>query len=365
MNKQVESVEQYLNEVSMHLGGIADKEQIINELRTHIWDLANQLSIEKGLSVQDAFDHAILRMEEPRNLAVKFLDEEPSNTKPDWRAPITTPESKIRNDQFLLIALVGVVGVAIMALIISFTTSSGSLITVATFLSFIFGILAIGMFIALLYFYDEKLFREQIEKLRETFLKPLEDRKTQMTNKKQNSMFMAKELSKTETPSFWSAFGEHLGGFLGAFFIGLVFIFFFLVDIVDVIPFSAWSNDNWDFYGSIAIYTLLGSAFVESVFELIFGRIRATRLISACTSMIAVVCCVILTIFYPFTIESGLTTTFPDMLFNFNMGSLGIDSIETGVKIVIGIFGIFQFILVLYNVFKFGSWKPSDRKSLI
>jgi len=291
LNKQVESVEQYLNEVSMHLGGIADKEQIINELRTHIWDLANQLSIEKGLSVQDAFDHAILRMEEPQNLASKFLDEEPSPTKADWRTPITTPETKIRNEQFLLIALVGVVGVTIMALIISFTTSSDSLITVATFLSFIFGILAIGMFIAILYFYDEKLFREQIEKLRETFLKPIEDRKTQLTDKKQNSMFESKEHTKTKTPSFWSAFGEHLGGFFGAFFIGLVFIFFLLVDIMGVIPLDHWSNDNWDFYGSIAIYTLLGAGFIESVFELIFGRIRATRLVSACASMIAVLCC--------------------------------------------------------------------------
>jgi len=56
---------------------------------------------------------------------------------------------------------------------------------------------------------------------------------------------------------------------------------------------------------------------------------------------------------------------FPDMAISFNMDSIGIDSIETGVKVVIGIFGIFQFLLVLYNIFKFGAWKPSDRKSLI
>jgi len=132
-----------------------------------------------------------------------------------------------------------------------------------------------------------------------------------------------------------------------------------------VIPLDSWSNDNWDFYGSIAIYTLLGAGFIESVFELIFGRIRATRLVSACASMIAVLCCIILIVFYPFTIESGLTTMFPDMAISFNMDSIGIDSIETGVKVVIGIFGIFQFLLVLYNIFKFGAWKPSDRKSLI
>lgn len=362
MNKQVESVEQYLNEVSMHLGGIADKEQIINELRTHIWDLANQLSIEKGLSVQDAFDHAILRMEKPRNLALKFLDEEPSPRKTDWRTPITIPETKIRNDQFLLIALVGVVGVAIMALIISFTTRSDSLITVATILSFIFGILAIGMFIAVLYFYDEKLFREQIEKLRETFLKPLEEKKAQITEKKQNSMFISKIPTKVKTPSFWSALFEHLGGLFGAFFISLVFIFFFIIDVMDVVPLY---NDNWDSIGLIAFYGLLGAGFVKSVFELIFGRIRATRLVCAFASMAAVLCCIILIIFYPFTVESALTSIYPDMIISFNMDSIGIDSIETGVKVIIGIFGIFQFLFVLYNIFKFGAWKPSDRKSLI
>ena len=100
MNKQVESVEQYLNEVGMHLGDLADKDQIIIELRAHIWDLANQLSINKGLSVQEAFDDAILRMEDPQILASKFLDEEPTSTKVDWKAPITTPESKIKNEQF-------------------------------------------------------------------------------------------------------------------------------------------------------------------------------------------------------------------------------------------------------------------------
>ncbi|MFX0085649.1 MAG: hypothetical protein ACFFAU_08240 [Candidatus Hodarchaeota archaeon] len=360
MNKQVESVEQYLNEVSRQIGTLADKDQIITELRAHIWDLANQLSIDKGFSVQEAFDHAILRMEDPQILASKFLDEEPGSTKVDWRTPITTPESKIKNEQFLLIAIIGIASVALMAFIIPVTTSTSLQYTVFL-LSLIFGTLAIGMFVAMLYFYDERLFHEQIGNLRKKFLKPLEDKKVQKATTKKFTEFEVKKPTRVKTPSFWGAFGEHLGGLFGGLFIGITMILFFAIDITQVIPLY---NENWYFIGSIALYISLGASFVESLFKLIFGRIRATRLVSASTNIIAAIGSVILIMYYPFTFELAINTIFTNAEIVI-AGIPGVFDLDTGIKIFIGIVAIIQILSALYDIFKFGAWKPSDRRSLI
>ncbi len=367
MNKQVEYVEQYLNEVREHLGVLPDRDQIINELRSHIWDLANRLSVEKGLTVQEAFNHAILRMEDPQVLASKFLDEEPVSTISDWRAPRTTPESKVRNEQFILIAFLGIISVVIMTLIIGVTEQlrlsgdSGSALssTVMLLIPLAFGAAAITMFVVVLYFYDEKLFRKQIDNLRRVFLRPSEEKPTLKTSTKTNTTFTAGTLEKAE-PSFWGAFGEHLGGFLGGFFIGLAMIFFFVIDITQLIPLY---NQNWYYIGFIALYVSLGADFIESVFKLIFGQIRATRFISIVTNAIAAICSIILILYYPFTIELALKSIFPDA--TFIVGIPGVFDVDTGVKVIIGIAAIIQFLSALYGAFKFGAWKPSDRKSLI
>jgi hypothetical protein len=359
LNKQVESVEQYLNEVSTHLGALADKDQIITELRAHIWDLANQLSINKGFSVQEAFDHAILRMEDPQILASKFLDEEPSSTKTDWKAPITTPESKIKNEQFLLIAIIGIASVAFMAFAIPATTSN-SLQSAVFMLSFIFGILAIGMFVAMLYFHDERLFHEQIINLREKFLKPLAEKKAQKATTKTFPMFEGREPTRVKTPSFWGAFGEHLGGLLGGLFIGTLMIIFIAIDITQSVPLY---NENWYYIGAIAFYISLGTTFIESLFKLIFGRIRATRFVSASSNIISAICNIILIVFYPFTFELAIRTVIPTA--EIVIGIPGVFDLDTGFKVILGIFAIIQILSALYDVFKFGAWKPSDRRSLI
>ena len=79
------------------------------------------------------------KIEESKKAKVKFLDEEPTSTKVDWKAPITTPESKIKTEQFILIAIIGIASVALMAFAIPFTsTSSSTLQSAVFFLSFIF-----------------------------------------------------------------------------------------------------------------------------------------------------------------------------------------------------------------------------------
>jgi hypothetical protein len=362
MNKSIESVEQYLNEVNMHLGNLADRDQIITELRAHIWDLANQLSKNKGLSVQEAFDHAILRMEDPHILASKFLDEEPSPTKADWRAPITTPESRLNNEQFLLIAIIGVVGIAMIALL---TTASSQISYINPYipigLSFAFGFLVICMFVITLYFYDEKLFRQQITNLREAFLRPIEEKKAQRAKTTEYTRFESRKPTKIQTTSTWGAFGEHLGGFFGGIFHGILIIIFLAIDITHAIPLY---NENWYTIGFIALYVGLGAGFVESLFKLIFGRIRATRFVSASTNIISAICNILLIIYYPFTVELALESLSSSSL-NVVMGIPGVIDADSVFIVIIGILAIIQFLSALYDVFKFGAWKPSDRKSLI
>ncbi|MHA1966556.1 MAG: hypothetical protein ACW964_02015 [Candidatus Hodarchaeales archaeon] len=362
MNKSIESVEQYLNEVNIHLGNLADRDQIITELRAHIWDLANKLSIDKGLSVQESFDHAILRMEDPQILASKFFDEEPNNTKIEWKAPLTTPESKLNNEQFLLIAIIGVVGIALIALL---TTVSSRISYINPYItigvSFAFGFLVICMFVVALYFYDARLFREQLGKLRETFLRPLEERRTHKKANSKLSSFESRKQITPRAPSSWGAFGEHLGGFLGGFFIGIIAILFFAIDITNAIPLF---NKNWFTIGFIVFYVGLGAGFVEALFKLIFGRIRATRLVSASTNILAGICNIFLIIYYPFTFELALNS-FSSSSVNVIIGIPGVIDADSVVIIIIGIIAIIQFLNALYDVFKFGAWKPSDRKSLI
>ena len=91
MNKNYVTIDEYLNEVKMYLEPLPDRDQIINELRAHLWDLANKISREKGLSAQEAFNQAIGLMEDPQTLANKFLEEEPRDLKVDWKAPIKVP----------------------------------------------------------------------------------------------------------------------------------------------------------------------------------------------------------------------------------------------------------------------------------
>ena len=371
MNKQVEFVEQYLNEVREHLGVLPDRDQIIDELRSHIWDLANRLSVEKGLTVQEAFNHAIMRMEDPEVLASKFLDEEPVSTISDWRAPITTPESKVKNEQFLLIAFIGIISVIIMTLIISVTEQlrlngdSGSILSSAFVLltSLVFGAAAITMFIVVLYFYDEKLFRKQIENFRRIFLKPSEEKPTPKTASKHFTKSNTGTLEKAE-PSFWGAFGEHLGGLLGGFFITFLMAFIFLAEQLPLFNFPLF-NEHWYSIGALATYVALGSSLAYCVFLVVFGRIRATRLASATKNIIGFACAAILVWYYPFTLELAiLAQNIPEVMSNQDLLFL-IGKADLFLQFIIGTSGIISGISALYDMFKFGAWKPSDRKSLI
>ena len=358
MNKQLETVEQYLEQVNMYLEPLSDKDQIIKELRAHIWDLANKLSEEnKSLSVQASFDQAILLMEDPQTLAAKFLDEEPSDFATDWKAPISVPETKIRNEQFLVLAIVGFAAVLVMALAIQIVSDD----LVISLIAVVMGLVAVGMFTFGLYLSDEKLFQEQLSRFREVFQKPTSS--TGMTSTSSSEVIFVREKSvAVKEVGFWSAFGEHLGGFLGG--IGFLFVIalLFVLETTNYLPLF---NENWYSIGAFATYFALGSGLAYSAFLVVFGRVRMTRLFSATKNIIGLICAIVLITYYPFTLEltilaqniTGIIGD-PDLL-------MWVSKADLFLRLIIGISGIVSGISALYDVFKFGAWKPSDRKSLI
>ncbi|MFX0123210.1 MAG: hypothetical protein ACFFAE_06190 [Candidatus Hodarchaeota archaeon] len=357
MNKQLETVDQYLEQVSKYLEPLSDKDQIIKELRAHIWDQANKLSEEnKELSVQAAFDQAILMMEDPKILADKFLEDEPSDFATDWKSPIKKPEKKVQNEQFLVLSIVGFAAVLLMAWVLQMISDDLTISLIAVTL----GGIAVGMFIFGLYISDDKLFQDQLDRFRGLFQKSGDSPQEPM---KTSSVPFVREKPAREV-GFWSAFGEHLGGFLGGVFIIFVIAFIFLLEQMPLFNLPLF-NENWYPIGALATYGALVASLAYCAFLVVFGRIRATRLASTAKNIIGFTCATILIWYYPFTLQEAIIAqNIPELMTNADFVLL-VSKSDLFLRLIIGISGIISGVSALYDVFKFGAWKPSDRKSLI
>ncbi|MFX0014337.1 MAG: hypothetical protein ACFFB2_08370 [Promethearchaeota archaeon] len=354
MNKQLETVEQYLDQVRVHLAPLTDRDQIIKELRAHIWDQANKLS-EKGLSVQEAFDQAILLMEDPKTLAAKFLEEEPSDLASDWKSPLKVPESKVQNEQFLVLGIIGFAAVLVMALVIQIVSND----LVISLIAVVMGLVAVGMFTFGLYLSDEKLFQEQLSRFRAIFQKPISPIRGKKSVSSEVTFVRERHVREV---GFWSAFGEHLGGFFGGIVIMFVIVLIFILDTTNYLPLF---NTNWYIIGALATYLTLGTGLAYSAFLVVFGRVRVTRLVSAGKNIIGLICAVILILYYPFTLELAiLAQNIPEIMGDPDL-LVWISKSDLFLRWIIGIIGIISGISALYDVFKFGAWQPSDRRSLI
>jgi hypothetical protein len=214
MELEYKNVDEYLEEVGKYLDPLSDKDQIIKELQAHIWDLAQQISKkEKSLSVQESFEQALMMMEDPRELANKFLEEE-AEIERDWRSPVTRPESKMSQEQLVVLAMAGFIGMTIIALLIQLSTNE----PIVSFMSFGIGLIGIAFFILAIYVTDEKTFKEQMSKMRTSFQKSYEDIKAEIERRspkngprkpprKSIEVYYEKEEVKRE-PGFWGAFGS-------------------------------------------------------------------------------------------------------------------------------------------------------------
>ncbi|MHA1976978.1 MAG: hypothetical protein ACW98F_13060 [Candidatus Hodarchaeales archaeon] len=362
MNTTYKEVDAYLAEVGRYLDPLADKDQILKELQAHIWDLAHNISEkEKGLSIHTAFEQALMIMEDPKALADKFLEEE-SNITTEWKTPLTRPESKIQNDQFIILAMAGFIGIMVIAWIIQIATNDPFI----TFLSFVMGFIGIAFFIMALYITDEKTFKEQMLKLRISFQKSYDDIKAEFNKrttpvpKKSLDVYYVKDEPKYSEVGFWRAFGPHLGGFFGGLFTVLGIAFLLYLEFSDIPIF----NDNWFLISGLAVYFSLSVSVAYNGFLVLFGRIRVTRLASAFKNIIGGISGIIVIVYFPFTLLAAITASAPELLADPDLFQF-LQNADLILRVIIGVTTVISFLSALYDVFKFGSWKATDRKSLI
>jgi hypothetical protein len=363
MKSAYEKVEDYLNEVDHYLQPLADKDQILKELRAHIWDTAHKMSeTEKGLTIEDAFEQALLVMESPEKLANKFLEEE-SNIVDTWKAPLKTPESKIQNDQFVILAAVGFIGVLFISWLIQLTTDQ----PLVTWLSFFLGLIGIAFFIMAIYITDEKTFKEQMFKMRKTFQRSYDDIRTEFQKrttpvpKKSIEIYYEEDKQERTEVGFWPAFGEHLGGFIGGVFLAIGLAFLLYLEISGIPIF----NEHWYRISGPAIYISLVVDIAYSALIVIVGKIRFTRLASAGKEIISGAACVTVLVYYPFTLVEALQSVIPSEIYLDPEVSNILSNADVFLQIIFGIVAIISFLSALYAVFKFGAWKSSERKSLL
>jgi len=370
MNNMNEQVNDYLNEVRRYLEPLADKEQVLKELKAHIWDLAHEISGKEGLSTQDAFEQALMIMEDPKVLASKFLEEESQITS-EWKAPLRTPESKIGNEQFFMLAAVGFVGVIFIAIVLQLATND----PIISLISFVLGIFGTAFFILTLYITDEKTFKDQLMKMRKSFQKSIDDIKAEFDtvsddikkeygsiHKKAKVEFQVSEKSEVlKEVGYWSALGQHFGGVISGVFISLFLAFLIYLEVSGTPVF----NENWYLISGSVLYFSLIVDIGYAAFVVIFGRIRLTRLVSAGQNIISGLSGIILVVYYPFTIAQAFNASFPaDFVNNPDLIQI-MSNADVGAQLIIGLIAVISLLSGLYDIFKFGAWKSSDRKSLI
>ncbi len=329
MNITDKNVNEYLNQVGSYLKGLNDKDQILQELKAHIWDLAHDISEEENVSVTQAFEITLTRMEEPETLANRFLSEFPE------LGDKYTPEKKITEQQFLLIGVIGFLFVGFASAIFTIISNESWIFWVFTLIPGI--VLAVSV-LGFLYFKDEKEFQEQMEVFRGEI---------------RRHFIVDKEIKPT---GFWGAFRTHMGGLLGALAVLLTIILVFWIDVTGVLPLF---NENWYMTGAFACYIAWVSSLIAYLAQFFLGQIRISRLITAADNTLGGLCLITLFLAYPFTIGQALVS-----LFGSNIPNLLVNA-DFFLHIIFGIATIVMIISAIYSFFKFGVWQPEEKKSLL
>ncbi|MHA1989496.1 MAG: hypothetical protein ACW981_05230 [Candidatus Hodarchaeales archaeon] len=346
-------VELYLNQVSEQLSHLPDKEDILIELRQHIFDMANELSLTKQFTVSEAFREAIDRMENPQVIAEKFISMESSDSSESYKgvgSKFTTqnyaPERRITNEQFAIMGLIGLVSVLLFSPIISFSLSSGEFLPFIFGLSFVTGLVIIIFFLLFMYYQDEKTRNAQIAELRKRF-------------QKVSSQFQS---TKNKYPaSWWSKFWEHAAGIGNLWLVilasaAVIYLTFWL-------PYPNLFNDNWFYIGFIIVIISLIVEASTAIFTIALGRVRILRLMKGMKHFLLAVLALVLLIYYPLTLSDAIIEFLPA---NIDLRVLNFfENIDFYAKILLGIIASIHWMTGLYDLFKYGFWKPSDRQSLL
>lgn len=353
------SIEQYLHLVRKKLGDLPDTEIIIQELRTHIWDLANNLSIKKGLAIQDAFTQALEQMEDPDILASKFLDVNTTGTGlyistpkkiNSWNAPSLVPDRKITAPELLIVAIFGFILTMFMATIVTITTSNSGIFVV----TFILGIIATGGFAFFLYFQDERTFQEQLTKLKMHF----EKNKTRSSN---NITNYKNKFEKTFSNPTVQAFFEHfsaLMGLIGEFFMLGIILYLSFTDSIPIF------NNKWYPTGMTIVLIMMSIQIIATAIHVFTGRIRISRLINGVEASTSGVAFLLLALYYPFTFGAAFLYFFEKSITD-PKTIQSLTQIDSAIPSILTIIGILLLMSAIYNFIKYTMWKPTERRSLL
>lgn len=336
MNDTDTRVEEYLTQVSKSLKSFPEKDQILAELRAHIWDVAHDISATEQVSVTKAFEIALDRVEEPQILANRFLKEyEDFETR-------FSPETQIQERQFLLMGILGLTFVAVISFIFTLISQETLLFWIFTLVpGGILTVICIGYF----YYRDRQDFKEQVEIFR-----------TQI----REQLFEGKKKELTPSSS-WRALGEHISGLIGVFLTLAVILLVFWIDITAAAPLF---NENWYISGAIACYIAWITSLIRYIAKVFLGQIRVSRLFNAANNLITSLALSTLVVAYPFTIGLAVTKAIGSgIVGSSTLGILG--NADFYLHIIFAIAAVVSAISAVYNLFKFGVWQPEEKRSLL
>jgi hypothetical protein len=360
MRNNILDIHEYLATVREELKDFHDREAIVNELHNYIFDLANNISLETGKSVELAFIDTMQQLEDPVSLAENFREENsPSpiinipiineNTR-----PLNVPERKLESKQLIIM---GVVGVTFVSLILSrISDTFDNFAAVSVWASIIQTVIIIAFIVLVIYYQDEKKFKEQLTSLRKKFeFKELTIEENKLKLRKREP---------DEKSTMWAALGAHFEGFLGTiFYIFLIIVVFIstFMDGIDGFAVLDIYNENWYYTGFIAIIIVLFVNLGSVLMQMVYGKIREIRITQAISSLISGIAYIVLAIYYPFKFSQLLMENNVDV----NFGLSSINSVDHLLTIIFIISAGYQLMMTMYNVFKYATWLPKDQKSLM
>ena len=358
-------IDQYLHLVRKKLSMLPDAEEIVQELRTHIWESANKFATRDNLPIEQAFRKALDQMEDPEILANRFYEEsgyeysssdiqstpsysQNSSFAQSFQNKSVVPERKLEQDKFLIITIMGfaasmIIGGTLIATIKDPVISIlGSLIQMGAFLGFIL----------YLYYRDDQTFKEQIALLREKFEKEFANKNKGRKGKKRR-----KFVSDRVQILF-----IHIGGVLGAMFMFFVLILLTVVSYIYVQPFF---NDYWFSVGLIGFYIMIGSQMIYYVVQAFLGKVRGLRMLEVIINFLSAIIIFILIFYYPFTIGKGIIEVAGSSLTDPDVITFLSTKIDYYIRIIMGIVVAVNLMKAIYGIFKFETWKAKDTKSLL
>ncbi|MFX0096114.1 MAG: hypothetical protein ACFFBD_30525 [Candidatus Hodarchaeota archaeon] len=310
----IDEANRFLIEISSELGDMAGKGAILNELRTHLFDMANDIARNEGVDIDTAVFISIELMGSPKKIARRFREIEEEE-----------PAGFVTLDQNSVILLL-VLGVACIAFIAFFSALNPSL----GIYGLIVGGLALAGYILILIFLYLRTNQQVDEEIRSIgntiaqnlniiasdiakFGRDLMGHIERKTPREERQVFFQKQYRidrappEPEVPTVTKprkpAYGEHLGGILGAIIL-TVFLVITVLLIWIRCPFFVAEKINLFVLGAIFVPIVLDIC--VNIVKGMVGRIRTTQGLETLANGISTICLGYLLIVFPFDFVAGI-----------------------------------------------------------